>query len=375
MSTTLLRPAEWVLPGHPDRLADAVADRLVRAARERDPKALCAIEVAVHRDRVYLTGRLACPGARDLDLSALVREVYAAAGYGDRWRPAPSELRVEGNLCLDDLADGEAELRHLSDDQCIVTGYAINLPGTDWLPPEHWLARELANVFTALVHGPLQLCPDGKLLVVLEEGPTSAPPSRRRWRWRTLSASLLAPDQVDGVALHRVVRGCVQSLLQRARAALPGMSDDEPEILVNAGGGFHMGGPEADNGLSGKKLLLDFYGPRVPIGGGAITGKDPHKPDVAGARMARELALGVVRAGLADEVTVTGVLLPGDERVRVLGVGTEKGALEVGGLPKGLDRWSGGHSNACGNLPKLHAESMTLQWRIKNATQRRNKPV
>lgn len=323
----ILRPAEWVLPGHPDRLADAVAERLVRAAAELDPKALCAIEVAVHRNRVYLTGRIACPGSRDLDLAALAREVYAAAGYGERWRPAPGELQVEGNLCLDELAEGEADARHLSDDQGIVTGYAIDLPGTGWLPPEQWLARELGEAFNALVRGPLELCPDGKLLVVLEESPVSAPPSKRRWRWRTLSVSLLAPDEVDGVTLYRRARSCAQEVLQRARAALPGMEDAEPEILVNLGGSFHVGGPEGDNGLSGKKLLLDFYGPRVPIGGGAITGKDRHKPDRNGARVAREVALAVVRTGVADEATVTAITLPGDEAPRILRIATPKGDL------------------------------------------------
>ena len=332
---SILRPAEWVLPGHPDRLADAVAERLVQAAFELDPMALCAIEVAVHRDRVYLTGRLACPGSRNLDLAALAREAYAAAGYGARWRPAPEDLRVEGNLCLDELADGEADARHLSDDQCIVTGYAIDLPGTGWLPPEQWLARELGRELNALVHGPLRLCPDGKLLVVLEESPASASPSKRRWRWRTLSASLLAPDEVDGIALHREVRAGVQAVLQRARAALPGMEDAEPEILVNPGGSFHVGGPEGDNGLSGKKLLLDFYGPRVPIGGGALTGKDRHKPDRNGARIAREVALAVVRTGVADEATVTAITLPGDGAPRILRIATPQGDLAEPG------RWSG----------------------------------
>ena len=335
---TILRPAEWVLPGHPDRLADAVAERLVQAAFERDPMALCAIEVAVHRDRVYLTGRLACPGSRDLDLTALAREVYAAAGYGALWRPAPEELRVEGNLCLDELADGEAEARHLSDDQCIVTGYAIDLPGMEWLPPEQWLARELGRELTAVVRGPLQLCPDGKLLVVLEEFPPSASPSKRSWRWRTVSASLLAPDEVDGIALHREVRARVQAVLRRARQALPGLQDAEPEILVNPGGSFHVGGPEGDNGLSGKKLLLDFYGPRVPIGGGALAGKDRHKPDRNCVRIAREVALAVVRTGVADEATVTAITLPGDEAPRILRIATPKGDLAEPGLWSGVRR-------------------------------------
>lgn len=331
---SVLRPAEWVLPGHPDRLADAVAERLVEAAERLDPMALCAVEVAVHRDRVYLTGRLACAGSLDIDIAALVRAVYAEAGYGDQWRPAPEELVIDGNLCLDDLAEGEAEVRHLSDDQCIATGYAIDLPGMDWLPPEHWIARELAGELTALVHGPLQLCPDGKLLVVLQEWPRSGTPALRRWAWRTVSASLLAPDTVDAVELHRAVRRCVLAVLARARRLLPGLADSVPEILVNPGGGFHIGGPEGDNGLSGKKLLLDYHGPRVPIGGGALKGKDGHKPDRVAAEHARSMALEIIRSGEAHEATVTVIMLPGDEEPRVMGIerrfGTDDPRLSMG---------------------------------------------
>ena len=89
-SDTTLRAAEWVLPGHPDKLADAVADALVQAAQQRQAEALCAIEVAVHRDQVYLTGRLACEGADQLPLRDLVREVYRSAGYGAGQGAAPA---------------------------------------------------------------------------------------------------------------------------------------------------------------------------------------------------------------------------------------------------------------------------------------------
>lgn len=91
MNNTILRPAEWVLPGHPDKLADAIADTLVQAAQERQREALCAIEVAVHRDAVYLTGRIACTDSETLDLQDLVHGVYASAGY----RAAVADQRPE----------------------------------------------------------------------------------------------------------------------------------------------------------------------------------------------------------------------------------------------------------------------------------------
>ena len=329
-SAKVLRPAEWVFPGHPDKLADAVADTLVQAAVALDPKALGAVEVAVHRDVVYLTGRLACPGSHALPLVPLVRDVYRSAGYGGRWRPAPDEVQVQGNLCLDELAEGEDAVRHISDDQSIVTGYAIDLPGCGYLPPEQWLVRELARALYALKDGPLSLCPDGKVLLVLEEqlndGPS--PPLEVCYRLHSVSASLLAPDEVDGVTLLRAVRNIIQDVLQRSKTALPGLSQElPPTIAVNSGGNFHIGGPEGDNGLSGKKLLLDYYGPRVAIGGSALCGKDFHKPDRAGAVIARQVALTVVQLGLATEATVQLVTFPGDENPRVLRTRTPQGDL------------------------------------------------
>lgn len=328
---TILRPAEWVLPGHPDKLADAVADALVEAAIARQPQAFCAIEVAVHRDTVYLTGRLACEGSDQIDIPSIVRDVYRSAGYGERWKPAPEDLKVEGNLCLDTLQGEEAQLRHISDDQSITIGYAIDLPGTGYIPPEQWLAREVARELYRRCDSPLELCPDGKVLVIVEETPSSAdraPPEPWQWRLRSVSASLLAPGHVSGIELQRAVIACLKAVLGRAAACIPGMSPEVPgDITVNGSGNFYLGGPEGDNGLSGKKLLLDYYGPRVPIGGAALSGKDFHKPDRAGAVIARRLALAVVQSGCAREATVHLAAFPGDEQPRILRIDALEGAV------------------------------------------------
>ena len=124
-------PAEFVLPGHPDKLCDAIADSLVQEA--------------VHRDHLYVTGRIACEGAETIDVEAIVRDVYRSAGYGEDWLPVPEQVTVVSNLCLGPLADGEAEFRELSDDQAICIGYANNLAATNHLPVEQWLAARLAR--------------------------------------------------------------------------------------------------------------------------------------------------------------------------------------------------------------------------------------
>ena len=133
----MLYAAESVLPGHPDKLCDAIADALVEEAARREKRALCGIEVAVHRASVFITGRIACRGAGRIPVKELARECYRAAGYGTEWRPSPEELDVRSNLCLGPLLEGEASFREVSDDQSIVTGYAIDSPGTNFLPPEH----------------------------------------------------------------------------------------------------------------------------------------------------------------------------------------------------------------------------------------------
>ena len=323
--TSRLHAAEFIFPGHPDKLSDAIADALVLAAYQREERALVGVEVAVHRNRVFVTGRIACKDADPIDVSAIVREVYRSAGYGKGWYPAPEELVVESHLCVGPLEEGEAAFRELSDDQAICIGYANNLPQTNHLPVEQWLVRRLARRLYALrLEQPeLQLGPDGKVILLVREGEAA-------WSLETLSCSLQQKSTADDVALHRAVRRAVEAELRAASIELPRLSAAVPEQLtVNGAGAFEVGGPEGDNGLSGKKLVVDAYGPRVPIGGGAWSGKDFYKADRAGGLHARRLAKFIVQAGLAAEATVTLQWCPGEREARVLDIHTPPGSTAV----------------------------------------------
>ena len=316
-----LYAAEFVFPGHPDKLCDAIADSLVQEAGRRERRALVGVEVAVHRNRVFVTGRIACKDAATIDVAQIVRDVYRSAGYGDGWYPSAEEVVVEADLCLGPLHDGEAEFRDLSDDQAICVGYANNLPQTNHLPVEHWLAGRFARRLHALRSQvpALGLGPDGKVLVLVREDGAS-------WSIEAFSCSLQQRVKADEVALHRAVRLAIGEELQQLSAHLPGLSEALPEQLtVNGAGGFEVGGPEGDNGLSGKKLVMDAYGPRVPIGGGAWSGKDFFKADRAGGLHARRLAKLVVQLGLATEAIVTLNWFPGDREARVLDIATPPG--------------------------------------------------
>jgi len=305
--TEEVRFAEYVLPGHPDRLADAIADAIVDAACERDPDALVGVEVAVHRDVVFVDGRIAGDGAEQIDVGALVRSVYADVGYG-RWRPNPEQLRILSDLCVGPLRSGEREVRGVSDDQSIVVGYACGDERTNFLPIEHFLARTLAQQLDTVRgrHSDV-LGPDGKVLLGIS-GPYDSP------RLRSVSVSVHHVEDADDVEVVRLARGAVEAWMEEFARAFPSLAATElgPDVLrINGAGAFAVGGPLGDNGLSGKKLPLDFYGPSVPIGGGALCGKDPHKVDRCGALRARQIAKHLVASGLASHALVHLAFVPG----------------------------------------------------------------
>ena len=306
--------------GHPDKLCDAIADALVEEAARREKRALCGIEVAVHRASVFITGRIACAGAESIPVEEIARECYRSAGYVDGWFPSPGEVEVRTNLCLGPLTESESAFREVSDDQSIVTGYAVDSPGTNWLPPEHWLVWRLSRCVQRLrADDPeLALGPDGKVVLVYDSEKSAL---------SAFSASVQQKIGGSEIDLHRAVRDAVAGELRECAGAIPGFRACLPEQFhVNGAGNFEVGGPEGDNGLSGKKLVVDAYGPRVPIGGGALSGKDFFKADRAGAILARRLARTVVAAGLAGECIATLAIFPGDLAFRIISVRDGKGA-------------------------------------------------
>ena len=362
--------AEYVSPGHPDRLADAIVESVVDIAVSRDADALVGVECAVHTDHVFIDGRIAagrgtCAVTHE-EIEKLARDVYRAAGYGGLWKPAPENLCVIQNVCLEPLSDDERAIRNFSDDQNVVSGYACDHPETDYLPPAHFIARYIGRKVDAWRRTlPGKFGPDFKVLIHLAEevsdtkavaeevSDTKAVVSdtggmvsdtgnlvsdtgkgtlfasaghgvRHQkaqgvrhlcYEWRRLTLSIQHAEGVYAQERHELVTPVVREALVELEArGLHGIARLKPDqFVLNGAGDFIQGGPEGDNGLSGKKLAVDFYGPEVPIGGGAICGKDPHKVDVAGAFRARELALKLLKGGCGRRaVTVRLGWTPGD---------------------------------------------------------------
>jgi S-adenosylmethionine synthetase len=320
---SILHTAEFVFPGHPDKLSDAIADALVQEASRRETRALVGVEVAVHRNSVFVTGRIGCLDAEDIDVVGIVQDVYRTAGYGDDWKPAPDDLNIQVDLCLGPLEDGEAEFRSLSDDQSICTGYATASLETGYLPVEQWLANRLGRRLAALrIEEPdLSLGPDGKVIVIVGENDGGH-------ELEGFSCSLQQMEGDCDIALHRKVREALTEELNHLATSFQLLSPEAPERLsVNGAGSFEVGGPEGDNGLSGKKLVVDSYGPRVPIGGGALSGKDFFKVDRAGAIHARRVAKAIVMTGAAESALVRLAWIPGDSSARLISIEAEGGRL------------------------------------------------
>jgi len=310
--------AEWVLPGHPDKLCDAFADAIVEQVMRADALGQCGIEAACVFDRLFVTGRVASTREvlQHLDVEALARRTYREAGYGEDaagrvWGPRPEDLRIETALCIGEFEPGEREHRHLADDQAICIGYANAMEDTNHLPPAHWLANRVARELfrLRLEKGAGEVGPDGKVLAQVRTDGT-------RWRPTRVSISLHHHTGSDWLLLRRIAEEAVET----ACTGRP-----LPELVLNGAGMFVAGGPNGDNGTTGKKLVMDAYGPTVPIGGGAWSGKDFNKVDRLGGVLAREIALGHARERGVEAIVELGyepgAAAPGSARL-VLGSGS-----------------------------------------------------
>lgn len=316
------RSAEDVLPGHPDRLCDAIAEAIVTKALRREPRAHASIEAATFRDTVLVTGqlRLGDPGGGSGlmrrpdgfwpdDFAPLVHDQMAAAGYVDGWAHRP-EVTVDvsaGAMGPDDRA-----AKSYSIDQTISVGHA-DPDGPDLLPLEVAVARRVKDaVATVRARHADVLGPDGKVLVEVavptERGALGV---RRRPRLERINVAIQHVESVGYPELYRWIVPELERVIDELGSVLDA-SDvlDGESLRINAAGAFVRGGPDGDGGLSGKKLVVDHYGPRIPIGGGAICGKDAHQPDRIGALRARQVAVRLARA-TGQATTVTMGFLPG----------------------------------------------------------------
>ncbi len=350
-----LRFAEAVLPGHPDKLADQIADAIVDIALAKDDRAIVQVEVAVHNTLCHVNGRVSTAGGA-LDpayVEATVRGVYERAGFGvpfagvgdgtDYACPRPADVIVQLACTIDEADPEERAMREYTDDQAITIGYAIGTPETHWLPMEQHLALLLRDRLLALTveDRSLGAGPDGKLLIALRPvgvGAGGFVQYAPAWVVCSVQHLVAAPT----VVLERAVRALFTRVLHEEAARMPELLQAPGAdfvVRVNEAGPFTDGGPMNDNGQTGRKLVMDFYGPHVAIGGGALSGKDPWRLDRVGAIRTRQIAVAMVETGFVREARVTFVWGPRDRRPSSVQLEADGRVLDAAAVARWIQRF------------------------------------
>ena len=255
------RTAESVSPKHPDKLCDQISDAILDAFFEKDPDARVAAEACGGHGVVFVTGEITST-ASDIDIPAIVKRI------------AGDDVEVHTKIVKQSPEIAQGVDTGGAGDQGIMIGYACD-ETPELLPREVILSRRLNQyIFDKYPY-------DGKTQV------TIAPDD-------SIDSIVASFQNVPREELEKMVREFI------ADNKLEG----KLELHINPAGDWNQGGFDADTGLTGRKLIVDNYGPRVAIGGGCYSGKDPSKVDRSAAYMARKIAVDYLRKRKAHEVLV-----------------------------------------------------------------------
>jgi len=308
MSDRTLFTSESVTEGHPDKVADQVSDAVLDAILAQDPNARVACETLVTTGLCVVAGEITTTAV--VDLNALARKTIVDIGYDD------GAKGFDGNSCavlvsLDkqspDIAGGvdashEVRAGSGSDafdllgagDQGMMFGYACS-DNEDFMPTPVWLAHRLSmRLSQARRTGAVPyLRPDGKTQVTVsyEDG-----------RPVGIETVLISTQHEDGYDSETIATDVIAEVIN---PMLPDYLDtSKMRVFINPSGKFVLGGPHADTGLTGRKIIVDTYGGMARHGGGAFSGKDPSKVDRSAAYAARWVAKHVVASGAAERCEV-----------------------------------------------------------------------
>ncbi len=301
--------SESVTEGHPDKMADQISDSILDAILEQDPVARVACETMVTTGLAIVAGEITTDAY--VEIPNIVRDTIKGIGY-DR-----EAVGFDGHTCgvmtsIDpqspDIAQGvdtayekrtagtEEDLDSQgAGDQGMMFGYAVD-ETDDLMPMPIWLAHRLAHRLAEVRRAGIlpYLRPDGKTQVTLEyeDGMPVA-----------LRTVLISTQHQPGLDAETLIK---PDLIEHVIRPLvpPRFQDDDYRVLVNPTGSFELGGPHADCGLTGRKIIVDTYGGAARHGGGAFSGKDPSKVDRSAAYAARWVAKNVVAAGAAQRCEV-----------------------------------------------------------------------
>lgn len=301
--------SESVTEGHPDKLCDQVSDAILDEILKKDPKARVAVECLVTNGVLTIAGEISTGVYVEIPKIArnVIRDIgYTDARYGFHYQTSGIQVAIQQQS--DDIqkavdryvqdASGEIVGEDLANlgagDQGLVFGYASD--ETEELMPmpivlAHRLCKKLSEVRKKNVIPALR--PDGKSQVTVEY---------KNGKVKRIHTVLVAAQHDGGVDL-KVFRDQIQK--QVIEKTLPEkLVDKKTKFYINTSGNFVVGGPQADTGLTGRKIIVDSYGGMARHGGGCFSGKDATKVDRSGAYMARYVAKNLVAAGLVKKCEV-----------------------------------------------------------------------
>jgi len=310
MSSALrLFSSESVTEGHPDKICDQISDSILDALLEVDPQARVAVETLVTTGLVHVAGEVTTSGY--VDIPTIVRKRISEIGYNS------SDVWFDGRSCgvsvsiggqSPDIAAGvdhaqetrEESSGDLDDvqgagDQGIMFGYATT-ETPELMPLPIWLAHRLAERLAYVRKSGLvdYLRPDGKTQVTI--GYDGAIP-------RTVETVVVSTQHSPSISTQQL-RKEIEEIVIRPVLGTVDLDSNNVRILINPTGVFHIGGPQGDAGLTGRKIIVDTYGGAARHGGGAFSGKDPSKVDRSAAYALRWVAKNAVAAGFADRLEV-----------------------------------------------------------------------
>ena len=308
-SPSFLLTSESVTEGHPDKVCDQVSDAVLDGMLEQDADARVACETAITKGLCVVIGEVTTHA--ELDIQRTIRDTIRGIGYNSEeigfdadhaliqvyLKEQSPDIAASVNHSLEEREgtqdDDPFELQGAGD-QGMMIGFACR-ETPELMPLTISLAHRLARRLS-------QTRKDGSLPFLRPDGKTQVTVEYAQGLPKRIEAIVVSTHHAPGVSQKEVADG-VHSLI--IDPVLKGfVVDKNTKVLVNPSGQFILGGPAADAGLTGRKIIVDTYGGVARHGGGAFSGKDPSKVDRSAAYAARHVAKNLVAAGLADRCEV-----------------------------------------------------------------------
>lgn len=321
--------SESVTEGHPDKVCDRISDAVLDAVLAVDPNGRVACETCCTTDTVFIAGEIT--SKVDVNIVGIARRVLRDIGYtggASGFNANTCKIEVAVHKQSPDIAMGTGDDVGGAGDQGMMFGYACN-ETPELMPLPIMLAHKMAyKLAQTRKDGTIPfILPDGKTQVTVEYEGDGKP--------KRIDTIVISTQHTDGslpMLMHPLVENVITPVLQEARQHLPWLDIDTYDLYINPTGRFVQGGPAADTGLTGRKIIVDTYGGYAPHGGGAFSGKDPTKVDRSAAYMARHIAKNVVASGLCDKCQVQlayaiGMALPVSLRIDTFGANVDEEKL------------------------------------------------